>query len=194
MGSRYLGSFLLRIILISHIFLHAKCEGSPYFSIVELYAPTIDCTSITGSVQGPTGCNCYSHHELSQSFEDANGDCVSRAPNGFRARLAFVDDQATYDLLRALSSSKHRIGLRSLGDHSTLYPFLNKDEFSWTEDGITQKFPWTFVPAAGALMTHSSSHCIYIESNGQYIDGNCIYPASHFCEYLLSKYKISLIF
>ncbi len=148
----------------------------------ECFPGVVNCSLIPGSVEGPSGCNCFNHYPSpTYHWERSYDECVAKAPASYKGRLAFIPDVDTFNILHSLSTGTSWIGLRTqVIPHSIP---LQISEYWWTEKTI-QKFPATYVPAAGEYMTTASEPCGYL-SGGRYYDYFCDRSsAGYFCEFL----------
>ena len=135
---------------------------------------------------GPHGCNCFSLLTWTRSWAIYSALCKGSAPLGYKGRLAFVPDEATFDILRSLNPNNDDAYIGLQPNVSSRSSSIVTSEWCWKEDGKCVK-SWDFIPSAGlTTVMEQTSKCIKITNNGTFDDTNCV-ALRGYCEYYLGK-------
>ena len=144
------------------------------------------CSGIPNSAWSAETCSCYSHVATTMEYSAHEADCQSKAPAGLRGRIAIVDTQTQYDLVRGIST--YSLSYVAVHPISTPYSVpMVASEWGWYDQGVLVK-PLSFLPVSmGASLSSTTDDCCGYSGGsgaGYYNDWVCTGYHYAFCEFV----------
>ncbi len=135
-----------------------------------------------------TTCSCFSHPGIQNTFDNDQADCEARATAGLRGRIAIVDSQTVYDLVRGITTQTlSYVALKPVVPGFNSRPMV-VNEWAWY-DGDTYVKPLTFLPSSAMdNLDANDGQCLGYHGTGYYEDVPCTQSRYYYCEFVqLSK-------